>query len=216
MNIEGLDYNTQRERLLFPEYGREVQQMVDYCVALPDRNERLRCATTIVQIMQRMFPTTENAQSQRQKLWDQVALMSDFKLDIDYPCDVSQARKISEKPQKVEYPTARIPVKHYGRMVFEMFDKLKTMEAGPERDELVRMLANQMKRDLTMWGHGSADDEKVVSDMAKYTDGKIQIDLNTFRFASVSNRQQNSQQAKKNNSNNKKNNNKKNRQWSHS
>ena len=78
------------------------------------------------------------------------------------------------KPDPLEYPMSNIPVRHYGKMMFEIFDKLKTMEPGDERDELVRVTANQMKRNLALWSHGSSDDEKVASDLARYTDGKIQ------------------------------------------
>lgn len=182
MNIEGLDYNTQRERLILPQYGREVQSMVDYAVSLPSKAERQRCAETIVSIMDRMSTQNRDSADHAQKLWDHLALMSGFQLDIDYPYDVSQATRITTKPEPMAYPMQRIPVRHYGSMVFELFERLKTMPDGEERNELVRMTANQMKRNLTQWGHGSNDDEKVVSDLARYTDGRVQLDLDKFRF----------------------------------
>lgn len=182
MNIEGLDYNTQREKLIMPEYGREVQSMIDYAVTLEDRDERQRCANAIVAIMERMFPQAAGTADFQHKLWDHLAIMSGFRLDIDYPCDISQAGKIAEKPAPVEYPMKKIPVKHYGYMMFELFDKLKTMEDGPERDELIRITANQMKRNLRQRSNGSADDEKVASDLAAYTGGRVQLDLDTFEF----------------------------------
>ena len=182
MNREGLDYNTQREKLIMPEYGREVQSMIDYAVTLEDRDERQRCANAIVAIMERMFPQAAGTADFQQKLWDHLAIMSGFRLDIDYPCDISQAGKIAEKPAPVAYPMKKIPVKHYGYMMFELFDKLKTMEDGPERDELIRITANQMKRNLRQWSNGSADDEKVASGLAAYTGGRVQLDLDTFEF----------------------------------
>jgi hypothetical protein len=185
MNIPGLDYNTQREKLIMPEYGREVQKMVDYCMTIADRKERLNCAYTIIDTMMRMNPQLTQTDNYEQKLWDQLAVISDFKLDIDWPVDVSKAKVINEKPQPVKHETGRIPVRHYGRMVFELFDKLKTMEPGPQRDELTALTANQMKRDLVQWGHGLADDEKVADDLARFTDGKIQLDLNHFQFEHV-------------------------------
>lgn len=188
MNIEGLDYNTQRERLLLPEYGREVQKMVDHAIALPTKEERQRCAEAIVDIMDRMYPQNRENADHQQKLWDHLALMSNFQLDIDYPYDVTQALKIASKPEPLHYPNEQIPVRHYGRMLFEVFDQLKTMPAGPERDELVRITANQMKRSLYQWSHGSIDDEKVASDLARFTDGNIQLDLDTFRFEKMSER----------------------------
>lgn len=185
MNIKGLDYNTQRERLILPEYGREIQNMVDYCKTLPTKQERQRCAESIVEIMSRMRPTTTGSPDNGRKLWDHLAVMAEFDLDIDWPYDVSEAKKMSEKPQPIAYPTEQIPVMHYGKMVFELFEKLKTMPSGQQRDELARLTANQMKRDLVVWSHGSSDDEKVASDLAKFTDGKIQLDLSTFRFDKI-------------------------------
>lgn len=182
MDIEGLDYNTQREKLILPEYGREVQNMVDHAVSLTDKDERQRCAETIVAIMARMFPQSRENEDVQRKMWDHLAIMSNFKLDIDYPYDVSQAAKIYAKPGPLKYPMNRIPVRHYGNMVFEMFEKLKSMKPGDERDELVRVTANQMKRNLMQWGHGSSDDEKVAFDLEKFTDGKIVLDLDTFKF----------------------------------
>lgn len=182
MKLSGLDYNTQRERLVLPEYGREVQQMVDYCVAIPNRAERQHCATSIIAVMERMVPRTGDYNDYMHKLWDHLALMSGFKLDIDYPFDINEAQKILRKPQPMPYPMKRIPVRHYGNMMFEVLERLKTMPRGRERDELTRLAANQMKRDLIQWGHGSSDNEKVASDLAYYTDGKVQLDLSTFKF----------------------------------
>lgn len=182
MKIKGLDYNTQRERLVLPEYGREVQQMVDYCVSLKSRAERQRCANTIIAVMERMMPHTYDNKDYRQKLWDHLALMSGFQLDIDYPCDITEAQKMLQKPAPMRYPMKRIPVRHYGNMMFEVLELLKNLPNGAERTELTRLAANQMKRDLVLWGHGSSDDEKVASDLADYTDGKIQLDLETFKF----------------------------------
>lgn len=185
MKIKGLDYNTQRERLVLPEYGREVQQMVDHCIALPNRALRQRCAESIVAVMERMSPPACDDSDYRHKLWDHLALMSNFKLDIDYPFDISEAKKMLEKPAPMSYPMKRIPVRHYGMMMFEMFDLLKQMPEGSDRTELVRLVANQMKRDLVQWGHGSNDNEKVASDLAHYTDGKVQLDLDTFKFERI-------------------------------
>ena len=186
MKIEGLDYNTQREKLALPEYGREIQRMVDHAKTLPDKKERQRCAQTIVAIMDRMFPQNRQNADYKHKLWDHLALMSNFELDIDWPYDIHQAVDITSRPEPMPYPMKDIAVRHSGYMVFELFDKLKQMPPGKERDELARVTANQMKRNLMLWSHGSSDDEKVASDLARFTDGKIQLDLSTFKFEKVS------------------------------
>ncbi len=185
MNITGLDYNSQRERLVLPEYGREIQNMVDHCVTLPTKRQRQQCARTIVAVMERMVPQNRHAANYKQKLWDHLALMSNFNLDIDWPYDISNARQMQTPPKPLDYPKTQIHVRHYGKYLFEIFEQLKTMAPGRQRDDLVRYTANQMKRDLVMWSHGYTDDEKVADDLARYTDGHIQLDLSRFRFAKV-------------------------------
>ena len=185
MNIKGLDYNTQREKLVMPEYGREIQKMVDYAVGLPDKAERQRCAETIVELMENKNSQIQESDDYEQTLWDHLYLMSHKQLDIDWPFDVSEAEKIASKPEPMKHPTGGARLRHYGLLIEELFEKLKTMPEGEERDELVRLTANQMKRNLATWGHGSVDDEKVADDLARFTDGKIQIDLSNFRLDNV-------------------------------
>lgn len=182
MNIQGLDYNTQRHLLLMPEYGREIQKMIDHAVSLPTKEERLRCAKTIVKLMETKVPQIRENVGYQQTLWDHLFLMSNKQLDIDWPYDVSHAESIQAKPEPMRRPDTSIGLRHYGRLVEELWEQLKTMPEGPERDALTRQTANQMKRDLVLWGHGSIDDEKVADDLARYTDGKIQLDLNEFSF----------------------------------
>ena len=185
MDIKGLDYNTKRDALLMPEYGREIQKMVDYAVSLPSREERLMCARSIVKLMETKVPQLRENADYRQTLWDHLYLMSHKQLDIDWPYDVADAEKILAKPAPMPLPKDGITMRHYGRLVQDLFEKLKTMPEGAERDELVRLTANQMKRDLMLWGHGSMDDERVANDLARFTDGVIQLNLSKFSFNKI-------------------------------
>ena len=182
MDIKGLDYNTQREKLIMPEYGREIQKMVEYACELPTKEERLKCAKTIIRQMETKNPLLRENADYEQTLWDHLYLMSHRELDIDWPFDVSEADKILSKPNPMKLPNGNIKLRHYGHLVEELFEQLKTMPEGEERDALVSKTANQMKRDLATWGHGSMDDERVASDLARFTDGVIQLDLNNFVF----------------------------------
>lgn len=161
--------------------------MVDYAVALPDREERLACAYSIVKMMEAKVPQMRENENYVQTLWDHLYLISRKKLDIDWPMDVSEAEKILTKPEPMKMPQRKdhVHLRHYGHLLEEMFERLKTMPEGDERDELVRLTANQMKRDLAVWGHGTMDDEKVASDLARFTDGKIQLNLNEFQFDKI-------------------------------
>jgi hypothetical protein len=185
MNIKGLDYNTHREQLLMPEYGREIQKMVDYAVSLTDKSERQNCAQEIVRMMETKVPELHDNADFEQTLWDHLYLMSHKQLDIDWPFDVTAAEKLQEKPKAIPLPQEGMRLRHYGKLLEQLFEKLKTMPEGEERDALVFYTANQMKRNLMTWGHGSMSDEKVADDLARFTDGVIQLDLSTMKLDKV-------------------------------
>jgi hypothetical protein len=185
MDIKGLDYNTKREKLMMPEYGREIQKMVDLAVSLPNKEERQKCANTIIQLMETKVPQLADSSDYEQTLWDHLYLMSHKQLDIDWPFDVSEAEKILSKPQPMKLPKDELRLRHYGKLVSELFEKLKSMPDGEERDALIFYTANQMKRDLATWGHGSIEDERVANDLARFTDGAVQLDLNNFKFEKI-------------------------------
>jgi hypothetical protein len=185
MDIQGLDYNTQRQALQLPEYGREIKKMVEVAIGLPTKEERLRCAKTIVKLMETKVPQIRENADYKQTLWDHLYLISNKQLDIEWPFDVSDAENIHSKPSPMPLPQSQIKLRHYGRLVEELCEKLKNMAPGQERDELARLTANQMKRDLAQWGHGSADDEKVVDDIARMTDEAIQLDLNKLKLERI-------------------------------
>lgn len=182
---QGLDYNTAREHLVMPEYGREVQRMVNKAITITDRAARQRYAENIINVMRLILQQNRTNTEFEHKLWDHLALMSDFKLDIDYPYDISRVAEVAKKPSPLKYPMKAIPVRHYGALMFEVFERLKTMPDGKEYDTLVQYAANQMKRMLITWGHNSAHDDKVADDLAYFTDGRVQLDLDKFRFDKV-------------------------------
>ena len=185
MNIKGLDYNTHREQLLMPEYGREIQKMVDYAVSLTDKSERQSCAQEIIRLMETKVPELHDNADFEQTLWDHLYLMSHKQLDIDWPFDVTAAEKLQEKPKAIPLPQEGMRLRHYGKLLEQLFEKLKTMPEGEERDALAFYTANQMKRDLMTWGYGSMSDEKVADDLARFTDGIIQLDLSTTKLDKV-------------------------------
>lgn len=184
MDIKGLDYNTQRSALKMPEYGREIQKMVDYAITIADRDERQACAETIITHMASKVPQLLENEDYQQTLWDHLYLMSGKQLDIEWPFDVSNAERIQSKPEPLPLPNRNgaMNLRHYGRLVESMFNKLKEMPEGEELDELIRITASQMKRDLMTWGHGSVEDERVINDLARFTDGKIQVDPASFKI----------------------------------
>ncbi|MCH5328178.1 MAG: DUF4290 domain-containing protein [Coprobacter sp.] len=198
-----LDYNTQLKRLVMPEYGRNVQQMVDHCVGLEDRDERTRCAHSIINIMGNLFPHLRDVDDFKHKLWDHLAIMSDFKLDIDYPCEVVKKENLFTRPDKVDYPCSPIRYRHYGKVIEGMIEKLVEMPDGEEKEQLISLLANQMKKSFLLWNKESVEDDKILKDLKEYSQGKIDLDPEVYKLKDA----KEFLPPKNNNNNNKKNNN---------
>jgi len=179
-----MQYNTQREQLVMPEYGRGIQYMVDLAVSLPDKQERQRCANTIVSIMGRIQPENSNSADFELRLWNHLAKISRYKLDIDYPVEIIPEQEALEHPKPLHYPMQKIRRRHYGHLVESALQYAQTLPDGEERTALVGMVANQMKQNLFVWNRDSMDENLVMQDIGRYTDGQLQLQPD-FRFASV-------------------------------
>ena len=182
MDIEGLDYNTGREKMRLMAYGRDIQQMVDYAITLPTKDERQKAADRIIDAMKRVVPSQQSFKERTPMLWYHLALLSDFKLDIDYPVEFEHEDRMAAGPDRIDYNKEDIPMRHYGKLLFGLFEQLKTLPDGPLREELAKQTAEQMYRSLAQWGFGSVSKERVVSDLANLTDGVIQMDPEDIRI----------------------------------
>lgn len=169
-------YNTQQNELPMPEYGRSVQEMVDYAVSIQDREERTRCAYTIISIMGGMFPNLRDIADNRKTLWDHLALMSGYKLDIDYPVDITHIDSKVQKPELLPYSYSEVSIRHYGRIIPVLLKKVTEISDPEQQAELVRLTALQMKKDLLVWNKELATNQRVIDDVKILTDGKINID----------------------------------------
>ena len=176
-----LEYNSQQKQLVLPEYGRNVQQMVDHCMTIEDREERTRCAYTIVNIMSSLVPHLRDIDDFRHKLWDHLAIMSNFKLDIDYPCEIVRKESLETLPERIPYSNPNIKLRHYGKLTEDMLEKAQNMPEGEERNALVDMLANYMKRSYLTWNKDNVEDEKIWQDIRNYTHGTIHIETPLMR-----------------------------------
>ncbi|MEG1581108.1 MAG: DUF4290 domain-containing protein [Bacteroidaceae bacterium] len=181
-----MDYNTNREKLVLPEYGRIIQRMVDHALTIEDRTERQRCASSIIKVMGSLFPHLRDVPDFTHKLWDHLAIMSGFQLDIDYPYDVAPPKPENVHIEKLPYPTTKIQYRHYGHLLEQSLQDLLTMEEGEQKELAIKRVANQMKHSLALWNKDSVDDVKIVADLARYTNGKIKLDLEKFHFAPLS------------------------------
>lgn len=170
-----MQYNTQQKRLPLPEYGRSIQNMVDHALTIEDRAERQRCANTIVNIMGGMFPHLRDVPDFKHKLWDHLAIMSDFKLDIDYPFEIVRKDNLETRPSKIPYPSTRIRYRHYGRSLEVLIKKACELPEGDEKQNLVALVCNHMKKDYMAWNKDQVDDQKIAEDLYELSEGKLQL-----------------------------------------
>ena len=180
-----MKYNTQREKLQMPEYGRGIQQMIEYAVTIEDRAERQRCAESIFSVMMDMQPQLREQPDYKHRIWDHIAYISNYRLDIDYPFEITRLGNEAQKPEPMKYPMKDIRQRQYGHLIEEALKLLAEMPEGEARDELLAQVANQMKQSLFIWNRDAMDEEKVESDIAHYTGGKVKLDLENFHFAPV-------------------------------
>lgn len=169
-----MEYNTQLKKLALPEYGRNIQNMVDYCLTISDRDERKRCANTIITIMGNMFPHLRDVNDFKHILWDHLAIMSDFQLDIDYPYEVIKKEDLYLKPTKIEYSRPDMEYRHYGKTLEKMVQLATTVEDPKEKEQFILLVATHMKKSYIQWNK-EVDDLKIFIDMYELSKGKIDI-----------------------------------------
>ncbi len=179
-----MQYNTQREQLVMPEYGRSVQMMVDMAVAIPNRAERKRCASTIVKIMADIVPVTGNKAEGQRRLWNHLARIARYKLDIDYPVDIV-TEDVQAHPAPLPYPMKNIRRRHYGYLVEQTLEFAKSIPDENQRRDITERVANQMKQDLFVWNRDSMDNNLVAQDIQRLSGGKLSLNLQDFTFDPV-------------------------------
>lgn len=168
-----MDYNSNRSKLAIPEYGRNLQNMVNHIMTIEDRNERNRAARTIIDIMGTMYPYLRDINDFKHKLWDHLAIMANFQLDIDYPYTPPSPEFFNTPPKKIPYDLNRIKYRHYGKTIEFLIEKAAVYEIGKERELLIKLIANHMKKSYVMWNKDSVTDDKILEDIELLSKGKI-------------------------------------------
>lgn len=173
-----MDYNTSRERLVMPEYGRNIQQMVDYALTIEDRDERTRCVATIANVMLTLFPQLKEDANYSQKIWDHIAMISGYKLDVDSPYPLPEKQEATVATENhIPYPMSRIRFRAYGIMVQNMLRSAVNADSEEERVQTVALTALYMKRLLLQNGKDSNVEERVANDIVELSDGQLRYDF---------------------------------------
>lgn len=177
-----MDYPTLQGKLIMPEYGRNIQQMVKHAMNIEDREERTRCVQTIINIMGNLFPYLRDVNDFKHKLWDHLAIMSDFQLDIDFPYEIVTAETLYTRPEKIPYQSSRMRYQHYGKTLERMIERVADYEEGEERTELIRLIANQMKKCFLAWNKEVVDNRKIFDDLKELSNGKLDFTDDSFKL----------------------------------
>jgi hypothetical protein len=168
-----MEYNSERPAITLPEYGRNIQKMVQFSLTVTDRDERNKVAQGIINVMGMLKPHLRDVEEFKPKLWAHLFLMSEFKLDVDCPFPTPKAEHFQEKPRIVPYPQHNIRFKHYGRTVQLLIGKAVEMEDNEERDALTLSIANLMKRSYLNWNRDSVTDEVILNNLSQLSDGVL-------------------------------------------
>jgi len=169
------DYNTQRKRMSLPEYGRNIQKMVEHIKTIDDKDERTRAARSIIQIMGNLNPNIRDSTDIKHKLWDHLMIIADFELDIDSPYPPPQKETLTEKPKEVGYKRGEVKYMHYGRMIEMIIDEACKMEDGDKKNYLTILIANQMKKASATWNRSQVNDDVIIKDLKTLSNNKLTL-----------------------------------------
>ena len=175
MLVDNLEYNTEREHLIIPEYGRHIQKMVNQAVAMEDREERNKCAKSIIAVMGNLNPHLRDVPDFQHKLWDQLFMISDFKLDVDAPYPKPSPEELSERPESLAYPQNFPKYRFYGNNIKRMIDVAVKWEDGDKKDALVMTIANHMKKSFLSWNKDTVEDQVIFNHLFEMSDGALNL-----------------------------------------
>ncbi len=170
-----MDYNTQRKKLLMPEYGRNVQRMIEQVMLIPDKEKRNEQIRAVVAAMGILNPQLRDMSDFKHKLWDHVQIISDFQLDIDSPYPLPTRETLQRRPNPIPLQHEPLEVMHYGRNIQNMILAIGQHEEGDVKNAMVRSLAHYMRQQYLIWNKDSVADELIFRDIERMSEGKIRI-----------------------------------------
>ncbi|WP_298393966.1 DUF4290 domain-containing protein [Flavobacterium sp.] len=173
--VFNIEYNAERPHLIIPEYGRHLQKLIDLAVAIEDKTERNKAAKYIIQVMGSLNPHLRDVPDFQHKLWDQIFIMSDFKLDVDSPYPIPTRDVINLKPERLAYPQKNPKYRFYGNNIKYMIEVANKWEEGEMKSALVKVIANHMKKSYLSWNKDTVTDEVIFEHLLELSDGRINL-----------------------------------------
>jgi hypothetical protein len=204
-----LEYNSQRDKLIISEYGRHIQKMVQHAMTLESKEERQKTANGIIDLMGELNPHLRDIDDFKHKLWDHLYIISDFKLDVDFPFEKPSLEKLFQKPDALKYPNNKIKFNHYGKVIEMLIEEAVKMEDGDLKQKLVLAIANQMKKSYVNWNRDSVGDKLILKQLSILSNDKLSLPEDTELVKATINQAQKSSNSnwkkKKNNNRNNRN-----------
>ncbi len=173
MNME---YNTSRSKMNISEYGRNIQKMIEYINKVEDRDKRNKLAKATIDVMGQLNPHLRDVSDFKHKLWDHLFIMADFELDVDSPYPKPSPEVLARKPERLKYSNNNITFKHYGRNIERMIKKAIEFPEGEEKDALIKLIANHMKKSFLTWSRDAVTDQEIAEHITILSDGKLKLD----------------------------------------
>ncbi len=173
--MNALSYNTERDQLYIPEYGRNVQNMINYAKQIESREERNLAARAIIDVMGQLNPHLRDVEDYTHKLWTHLFIMSDFEIDVDSPYEIPEPEKLKERPEIVNYPKNKSKYGHFGHYAEEMIKKTAAIEDKEERDYLTVILANLLKQNYLIFHTKNVENSAIVSHLKELSEGKLDL-----------------------------------------
>jgi len=170
-----MEYNTNRTKLLMPEYGRNIQQMVEYCKSLPSKEERNEVAKTIVEFMGQRNPHLRDEENYKHKLWDHLYILADYDLDVDAPYPFPTKEELDQKPNRMDYPSFENEYKFYGKSILQLIDRAIELEEGEEKEALIQVIANNMKKSYNVYNKEHVQDEVIFRHLKELSQDKLDL-----------------------------------------
>lgn len=173
--VFNLEYNSERQHLIIPEYGRHLQKLIDQATVIEDKVERNKVANYIIQVMGSLNPHLRDVPDFQHKLWDQIFIMSDFRLDVDSPYPIPSREVLQLKPEVLQYPQNFPKYRFYGNNIKYMIDVANQWEEGELKSALVKVIANHMKKSYLSWNKDTVKDDVIFEHLYELSDGKINL-----------------------------------------